>query len=405
MDITTAENQLNNAIKGFHGRFKKLYGQICLRVDSNTYLSTGGNKIISEITPDSFELCDIRTGDLGEIFSSRSDVNAIIFGCSPDTVKASQESDGKSIPVSLEDLAMLTGSALRIIPDSAPSSIIKALSNSSVCLIKGVGAIATGTNMRKAVAGIQIVEKACEAEVHGKLIGGTIPIERAYADSIRKDFLNDYTQRNEENSAPYVAYDEAEFARRAELIEFGKELVRLDLAYGSWGNLSVRLNEEEMLITPSSMDYFDIKMEDIVKVNISTLEYGNQRIPSNESPMHAEIYRTIHDCKAIVHTHSNGISVFSACEAGFALGGGDLQNLIGDIKVTKYAPAGSGELAEAVAETLKTTHACVVPHHGGVFYGPSLDVVFAIADAVEVKARNILGFDSVTMESTEDTAL
>ena len=97
MDRDTAAGLLNNAVKGFHGRFKKMYGQICLRVDEYTYMSTGGNKVLSEIREEDYEICDIKAGDLGEIFRSRKDINAIIFGCSADTVRASSDSDS-SLP-------------------------------------------------------------------------------------------------------------------------------------------------------------------------------------------------------------------------------------------------------------------------------------------------------------------
>lgn len=392
MDREQAVLAMTNALKGFHGKFKRMYGQLCVRADANIFLSTGGNKVLAEISEDSFELCDITSGELGEIFRRRSDINAIIFGCSPDTVAVSEKAD--SIPVTLEDLARLTGSELRVSPDASAANILAALRDSSVCLIKGTGAIAVGTNCRKAVAGIQIVEKACEAEVHGEMIGGTEPLEKALADKFRKDFLSDYINRNEAPNAEYFAYNEAEFAVRSSIIDHGKELVKRDLSYGSWGNLSVRLNDDEMLITPSSMDYFDIKIEDIVKVNIHTLEYGNQRIPSTEVKMHAAAYRELPDCKAIIQTRSNAISVFAACKAGFALGEGELQELIGDVKVTGYAAPGTDELAETVVSTLSDTHACIIPHHGAVFYGPSLEVVLAIAEAVELKARNLLLFDS-----------
>lgn len=387
-----AATMMTKALNGFHGKFKAMYGQLCVRVDKNTFLSTGGNKILAEITEDSYELCDINSGEIGEIFTRRSDINAILFGCTADAVAVSENAD--TVPVTLEDLARLTGSELKVIPDASAASILAALKNSSVCLIKGTGAIAVGSNSRKAVAGIQIVEKACEAEVHGKILGGTVPLEKALADEFRKDFLSDYINRNEEPYAEYVKYDEEEFAVRSSLIEHGKDLVKRDLSYGSWGNLSVRLNDDEMLITPSSMDYFDIKIEDIVKVNIHTLEYGNQRIPSTEVRMHAAAYRNLPDCKAVIQTRSNAISVFAACRAGFALGGGELQELIGDVKVTEYALPGTDELGNAVVSTFSDTHACIIPHHGAVFYGPSLDVVLAIAEAVEMRARKLLSFDS-----------
>ena len=68
MNIDEAATLMTNALKGFHGRFKRMYGQLCVRVDARTFLSTGGNKILAEITEDSYELCDISSGALGEIF-------------------------------------------------------------------------------------------------------------------------------------------------------------------------------------------------------------------------------------------------------------------------------------------------------------------------------------------------
>ena len=141
------------------------------------------------------------------------------------------------------------------------------------------------------------------------------------------------------------------------------------------------------------MDYFDIKPEDIVRMNINTLIYGDQRVPSSESLMHAAVYRHIPDCNAVVHTHSNGISVFAACEAGFAAVDPQVKELIGDVMVTAKARPGSPQLASAVAETMAKTHAAVIPHHGAVYTGPSIEVAFAIAEAVELRARNLLGFN------------
>jgi hypothetical protein len=166
MDIEKAAERLTKAVKGFHGRFKIMYGQICIRIDKNAYLSTGGSKILARILPEEYVVCSMREGWPGEIFRNRPDVNAIIFGISADTVSVSQDRD--IIPVTLEDLARLTGSGLRVAADASPASILAALKSSDVCPIRGAGAIAACSNARKAVAAIQIAEKACEAEVHGK---------------------------------------------------------------------------------------------------------------------------------------------------------------------------------------------------------------------------------------------
>ena len=381
-----------DALKGIHGRFKKIYGQAALRLSDEAYILSGGNTVLSDVTDDSFVICDVNAGGLGEIFARRSDVNAVIFGLTQDMFTVSER--GANVRTTLEDLAQLTGPELKVISDTDPADILKAIEDTSVCLIQGKGGLAVGSNMRKAVAGIQIIEKACEAEVYGSLLGGTVPLDTELAEEYRRDFTSDYVNRNEEKQIPFIGFDEKEFALRSLLIDKGRELVDKDLAYGSWGNISARLNDTEMLITPSSMDYFDIKPEDIVRVNIGTLDYGDQRVPSSEAPMHAALYRHYPDCNAVIHTHSNGISVFAACEAGFAAAHEEAKQLIGDTKVVKYAKPGSPEIADAVVAAMADTHAAVIPHHGAIYTGPSLDIAFMIAEVIEVRARNILGFDS-----------
>lgn len=400
MDKERAVTELNNALKGFHGRFKRMYGQVCLRVDESTYLSTGGNKILCDTGEDSFELCNMSVGDLAEIFGAKADVNAIIFGCTPDIVKVSGESD--VFRASLEDLAMLTGPVLQIIPDSSPASIIAALENSDICLIKGVGAVAACSNLKKAVAAIQIIQKSCEAEVHGEAIGGTVPLSDSEAESCRSIFLDDYVSRNESRNETYIGYDEEELRLRGQIMDYGKELIRSDLNYGSWGNLSVRLNDKEMLISPSSMDYFDVRLEDIVRVNIETLEHHGDRQPSGKCEMHAAVYREFPDCGAIINTYSNALSTFAACEVGFTVGSSELKNLIGDVHVAHYSHSNRKNLPKAVTDVFKKTHACILPHQSGVFYGPSLEVVFAIAGAVEKRAQNLLNFDEPILKSDEE---
>lgn len=399
MNYEKTSRQLLNAMKSFHGRFKKMYGQTAIRLDDKTFLMTDHNVQLSAVTEDNLVICDINSGDIGALFRSLPDVNAIIVGCSQDTVSVSmRDSD---VPVTLEDLAHLTGPYLKIVPDLSHDSIVKAMGESTICLIKGIGAFSAASNPRKAAAGIQIVEKACEAEVHGSMIGGTVPIPVEAAKACRAAFDEDYVSRNESAAVGYMRFDEKDFALRSSLIEYGKELVKRDLAYGSWGNLSVRLNTKEMLITPSSMDYFDIKLEDIVKVDINTLEYGDQRIPSGTTSIHAAIYRELPDCGAVIHTHSNALSVFAACDAGFAVTDPEMHQLIGDILVVNGAEPGSGDISDKVCEAMKKTHAAIIPHHGAIFTGPSLEIVLAIAEAVEMRARALLHFDARS-DSTEE---
>lgn len=392
MNKETAVTALLDAMNGFHGRFKKIYGFVALRIDEDTYLTSGGNKLISAIVEDDLEICDIYSGDLGDLFRRRSDINAFIFGCSEDTVAVSSEVS--SLPVALEDLAQLAGSTVNVAANATPQSILTALKSGNVCLVRGTGAVAVSKDIRDVVASLHIIQKSCEAYVHGKMLGGMKPLDVNVATWLRGTYTNEYLDTNDVSEhVNYIGFDEELFKLRSNIIDAGKNLIEDDLVFGRSGNLSIRVNDHEMLISPSSMDYYDIGIEDIVQVNIDTLDYGNQRVPSSDAEMHANMYKELAGCNAIIHTHSNACGVFAACEAGFALTDPVLQQLIGNVRVVPYTPENPDEYMNNLLSILHETHAVILPHHGAIFYGPSLEIVHEIAKSVEMMARNILQYD------------
>ena len=125
MNYEKGAELMMDALKGFHGRFKLLYGQIALRLDDETYLLSGGNKLLAGAGDEDFAMCDIRTGGLGELFGMRPDIDAILFGVTKDMVAVSER--GVPLRTTLVDIAEITGSELRISPDASPENIAEAL--------------------------------------------------------------------------------------------------------------------------------------------------------------------------------------------------------------------------------------------------------------------------------------
>ncbi len=392
MTKETAITSLLNAMKGFHGRFKKIYGQVALRINDETYLMSGGNKLLSAIVEDDLVICNINDGDFAAIFRTRPDINAFIFGCSQDTVNVSNELS--SLPTMLEDAAQLAGAKIPVADNSTPNEILICIDNSDICLIKGVGAVAVGRTAKNAVSALHILHKECEAYLHGKMLGGAKAFDTNLANKIKEEYATDYVPTNDSTKqVDYIGFEEDDFELRNKVIEFGKSLVKEDLVFGTGGNLSMRTGDNEMLISPSSMDYFDTHVEDIVHVSIDDLEYGKQRTPSSDATLHAKMYQFLPGCNAIIHTHSNACSVFAACEAGFAISDPNLQQLIGDVKIVPYKPDDQRATIVDTLAVLSDTHAAILPHHGAIFYGPSLEIVYEIAKSVEMMARNLLQYD------------
>lgn len=389
MLYSDGEKSIIDAARGFHGRLVKIYGQLAIRLDEDSYLMTKENILLSNVQAGDIDSYDINSGDLGALFRRMPEINAFVFICSEDSVK--QSASGNPVPVVLDDCASRVGPAIPVISDVSAPTMLKVFKDHGGCLAKGSGILAAANSLNKAIETALILEKNCEALSYGEMLGGAKPLDAATARARRDDHMNSYRYNNDEPYVNYIGFDEDEFNKRNELIEYGKKLCKADLVQGRMGNISMRLNDEEMLISPSCMNYFKIKIEDIVKVRLDTLEYGDQRVPSMESHIHARIYKAFPNINAIIITHSNACSVFAACQAGFVIGSPELQQLIGNLLVVPYAPSGTEELADNVVETLRETNSAIISNHGAIFCGPGLELVLAIASAVEDKAANLLG--------------
>ena len=103
-----------------------------------------------------------------------------------------------------------------------------------------------------------------------------------------------------------------ELELREKLVAYGNKLVDEGLVQGTWGNLSIRLDENYMLVTPSGLDYRRLTAADMVKVNLQTLEYEGSLKPTSEKGIHAGIYLRRPDIHAVIHTHSKYCSIFIA---------------------------------------------------------------------------------------------
>ena len=90
---------------------------------------------------------------------------------------------------------------------------------------------------------------------------------------------------------------------RKEIIEGGLRLVKEGLVARTWGNISIRVDDTYMLITPSGRTYEKLTGDDIVLVNYHTSKHEGEIKPSSEKELHCEIYRTRSKINAVIHTH------------------------------------------------------------------------------------------------------
>ncbi len=179
------------------------------------------------------------------------------------------------------------------------------------------------------------------------------------------------------------------------------------LIFGTWGNLSVLLEDGTILITPSGIPYDELREEDLVICDMNGNVVGGKQEPSSELKMHVEIYKARKDVKAIVHTHSLYASVASASLKEVPLLVEDVAMVLGgSIEVTSYQNPGTQELAMEVVKHLGKKNAVIMANHGQVGVGATLDdailasVMCEKASQLYVKALEIT--DSPKVLKDED---
>lgn len=168
-----------------------------------------------------------------------------------------------------------------------------------------------------------------------------------------------------------------------------RKMWELGLVAGSSGNVSRRVDDAHIAITPTSIPYESLTAEEIVIVDLeSGTAVESIREPSYELPMHLTLYRSRPDAGAIVHTHSPYVTTLSVLrrplppiidEMVIALGG--------QIEVAEYAFTGTDTIGTNVVRALGERSAVMLASHGNVCIGRDLAHALHVAIAMEAIAR------------------
>lgn len=184
--------------------------------------------------------------------------------------------------------------------------------------------------------------------------------------------------------------DEKEISKlKTDIVEAGKKMLHKGLVIGTSGNISIRISgEDKMLITPSSVEYDKIEIDDILVVDFEKNVLEGERSPSVETGMHISTYRTRPDIGAIVHTHSVYASAIASLGKTIPPFLDDIAFMIGgEIKVAEYGMPGSKELAQNAVRALGRKNAVLLANHGSLCCGKNLENAFETAELVERVAK------------------
>jgi len=163
------------------------------------------------------------------------------------------------------------------------------------------------------------------------------------------------------------------------------------MTVGTWGNISVRVDENHFLITPSGMSYGSLQTQDMVMIDMQGNIVEGNRKPSIENGLHRGVYMARKDVGAVIHTHPQFSTAFAIARKEIPAVSEELVQIIGEgVKCARYALPGTEELAQNAVEALGNRNAVLVANHGAVCVGSDLDTAFIVAEVLEKAARTII---------------
>jgi L-fuculose-phosphate aldolase len=178
---------------------------------------------------------------------------------------------------------------------------------------------------------------------------------------------------------------------RRDLTEFGRMLHTQGFVAATDGNLSVRLDGERILITPTGFSKGMMHPEDMIIVDLRGKKLSGIHNPSSEIVMHLTIYRMRPDVGAVVHAHPCTATGFAS--AGIALDQplcSEIVITLGAVPLAPYATTGTMELSESLEPFIPYHDAILMANHGVVTYGEDLSRAFMRMEAVEHYAKIVL---------------
>nr|WP_326127508.1 class II aldolase/adducin family protein [uncultured Oscillibacter sp.] len=154
------------------------------------------------------------------------------------------------------------------------------------------------------------------------------------------------------------------------------------------GNVSVRVEADRVLITPSGVGKGRVTSDMPVLCDLEGRVLEGDRNPSSESRMHLMIYRERPDVHAVVHAHPPFSTARAICRrplterylAEMVLG-------LGEVPVAEFAMLSTDEVPDSVRPFVHTHSAVLLANHGSLAWGPTLLSAFDRLEVVEQTAR------------------
>ncbi len=179
-----------------------------------------------------------------------------------------------------------------------------------------------------------------------------------------------------------------ERAARDAIVTYAALLWQRGLVAGNSGNISVRLDDGTLLVTPTGVSLRALELDDILRTAADGTPLDASRRPTSELPLHLAAYRVRPEIRCVVHTHPTYCVAWSKTGGLFPCDTVGAIESLGAIAWTRFARSGTTELADICSEAFaRPVDSVVMARHGLSCVARDLETAFIRTDLTEQTAH------------------
>jgi L-fuculose-phosphate aldolase len=182
-----------------------------------------------------------------------------------------------------------------------------------------------------------------------------------------------------------------EYKLKEQICHIGRLVYAKGFAAANDGNISFRLNDREVLCTPTMVSKGFLKVEDICKVDYEGKQLAGTRKRSSEILLHLSVYKHRPDVKAVVHCHPPHATAFAV--AGEPVPNcvlPEVEVFLGEVPTAVYETPGTQKFAETIVPILKSANTIILANHGTVTFGPDLEKAYWNSEIIDAYCKILI---------------
>lgn len=179
--------------------------------------------------------------------------------------------------------------------------------------------------------------------------------------------------------------------QRELMCEVGRRMYAREFVAAHEGNLSIRLDDGNILCTPTMQCKGFLKPEELCIIDRDMKQISGPLKATSEIRLHLEIFRQREDVNAVVHSHAPHATAFAVANRPFPCGVlAEPELFLGEVGLAPFETPGTEEFAKSVTPFVKMTNAILLANHGVVTYAEDLEKALWMTEILDAASKAII---------------